>query len=361
MMSFDEASTRLMLNAYKGLLRPILFTQDAERIHDFIIHALGILPEPILDLAATVIGTPTQSVEVAGVTFPGRVGFGAGLDKNGDAVEAWSSLGFGFMELGTVTARAQPGNPKPRSFRLIRSQGLINRMGFNNAGAEALSAQLIQRGQLRGNNALGCPVGISIGKTKVTPLDQALPDYLFSLEALEPHADYLAVNVSSPNTPDLRKLQGRDVLAELTAALVHRAEELTPTNPVPVFLKVAPDLSLGQLEEVIEVCEAAGIAGLIATNTTVGRELIHPADLQIAEQVGGLSGSPLRAKSLEMVKNITSRTDLPVMGVGGIMSPSDAQAMFDAGAVLVQVFTGFIFNGPALVRGINKLTQPRVF
>ncbi len=360
MMGVDEAWTRVMLNGYRSMVRPLLFTRDPEAIHDQIIGLLGILPGRVLNLAETMIGAPASPVNVAGIRFPGRVGVAAGLDKDGRAAGAWSHLGFGHVELGTVTAHAQPGNPKPRSFRLKQSHAIINRMGFNNPGAEALAATLVEKGQARGNNALGCPVGISIGKTRVTPIEAAVDDYLFSLEVLAPHADYIAINVSSPNTPGLRSLQDREHLEGLTQALVRRAKDLNAASPVPIFVKVSPDLTLAQLEEIIEVSEDAGISGLIATNTTLSRSLIHPHEHALASQVGGMSGTPLRSKARDMVAQTTSRTELPVIGVGGIMTPADAQRMFDAGAVMLQVFTGFIFKGPALVRGINRLTTPVV-
>lgn len=356
MMTWDEVSVRLLLHGYRNVLRPILFRYDPEDIHDLTIRVLGNLPDPVLELASWVIGAPEQPVTVAGVRFPGRVGVGAGLDKDGSAARAWSALGFGFAELGTVTAQGQPGNPKPRSFRLRTSHGIINRMGFNNPGAAALAGTLAGMGVLRGTNALGCPLGISIGKTKITPLSQAVDDYLISLEAVAPYADYVAINVSSPNTPGLRNLQDRQTLADLTAALVDRAGELDPVDPIPLFVKVSPDLGEAQLAEIIEVSEESGVAGLIATNTTIERQRIHPSERHQASQAGGLSGAPLTKRALETVEAITARTDLPVMGVGGIMKPVHAQAMFDAGAQLVQIYTGFIFKGPALVRGINKLT-----
>lgn len=358
MMTRDEMQVRLLLNAYQGVLRPLLFKIDPEIIHDQMINLLAALPESMLDLAAAVVGQPTNPVEVAGVLFPGRVGLAAGLDKDARAAGVWSSLGFGFAELGTITARAQPGNPKPRCFRLPHSRGLINRMGFNNPGAEAIAARLAECGAERGKNALGCPMGISIGKTKVVPLEDAVEDYLFSFDRLAEFSDYLAVNVSSPNTPGLRSLQGRIHLEELTSALVERAAELDSRNPVPVFLKLSPDLTENQLSEAIEVCEQNGVSGLIATNTTLSRERVHPSEMDTANQAGGLSGAPLTWPALKMIRAITAQTNLPVMGSGGVMTPADAQAMFDAGVQLVQVYTGFIYDGPALVRGINRLTVP---
>ncbi len=361
MPSVDELSVRAVRQGYRGVVRPVLFRMhggDPEKIHGQLISAMGHLPESLLGVIERLIGTGRDPVDVAGIHFPGRVGVAAGLDKDAVAAGVWGPLGFGFAELGTVTRHAQPGNPRPRLFRLIRSEAIINRMGFNNNGAEAMAAKLDNAGVRRGNNRLGAPIGVSIGKTKKTPLAEAVPDYLFSLETLAPYADYVAINVSSPNTPGLRSLQDQRRIEELTGALVARARELDPAAPVPVFVKMAPDLSAGQVDDILMACENAGVSGIIATNTTVGREHLAPADQHLASQAGGLSGRPLTAMALERVRWITRHTELPVMGVGGIMSPADAQAMFDAGAVLVQVYTGFIFEGPALVMGINRLCRP---
>lgn len=361
MPSVDELSVRAVRNGYRGLIRPVLFRMhggDPEKIHGQLISTMGHLPESLLGVIERLLGSGRDPVEVAGIHFPGRVGVAAGLDKDAEAASVWSALGFGFAELGTVTRHAQPGNPHPRLFRLVRSGAIINRMGFNNNGAEAMAARLDAAGVRRGNNRLGAPMGVSIGKTKRTPLAEAVPDYLFSLEALAPYADYIAINVSSPNTPGLRSLQRQHEIEELTGALVARARELDPGSPVPVFVKMAPDLSAGQADDLLAVCENTGVSGIIATNTTIEREGLDPADQHLARQAGGLSGRPLTAMALERVRWITAHTELPVMGVGGIMCPADAQAMFDAGARLVQVYTGFIFEGPALVMGINTLCRP---
>ncbi|MGO4957750.1 quinone-dependent dihydroorotate dehydrogenase [Luteococcus sp. Sow4_B9] len=356
----SELVTRGLLAGYQQVVRPGLFRAhggDAEAIHEDLIRALGVagsVPVPVARLSASALGR-RQGTTLAGIRFPGRVGVAAGLDKNGVAARAWAGLGFGFAELGTVTAQAQPGNPRPRLFRAKESGGIINRMGFNNEGAQTLADRLAGWGVERGNQALGIPVGISIGKTKVTPLDGAVEDYLTSLRLLADKADYLAINISSPNTPGLRSLQDGEALRELTRALVVEAAVLNPGNPVPIFVKVAPDLTWEALDEVLQTCEEAGISGLIATNTTLAREGLRGSDARLATEAGGLSGAPLTVRSREMVARIVQQSSLPVMGVGGIMTPADAQAMFDAGAQLVQVYTGFIYNGPALVRGINQL------
>lgn len=361
LISNDELIVRLILTGYRGLVRPVLFTAangDPEEIHSQVIALLSELPDSVLVRLEGLLGERRNPIEVAGIMFPGRVGVAAGLDKDGIAARSWAALGFGFAELGTVTAHAQPGNRQPRLFRLPHSRAVINRMGFNNAGVEALAARLDQWGVRRGRNVLEMPIGVSIGKTKVVPIEDATEDYLTSLRTIAPYADYIAINVSSPNTPSLRSLQARDALAELTGALVGAAAELDPGNPIPIFVKLAPDLSSVDLANLIEVCEESGISGLVATNTTTAREFLHPSELHLASQAGGLSGAPLHRKSLRTVEAAAKRTRLPIMGVGGIMTPADAQDFFDAGAALVQLYTGFIYNGPALVRGVNTLTKP---
>lgn len=358
MITTDELWVRLVLTGYRGFVRPVLFATDPEVVHEQMIGILGQVPDAVLDKVETLLGSRKHPVCLAGITFPGRVGLAAGLDKDGLAARSWSALGFGFAELGTVTAHAQPGNRSPRIFRLPHSRAIINRMGFNNSGAEAMAARLTQWNVARGNSALGIPLGISIGKTKVTPLAEVAEDYLFSLRQVAPHADYVAINVSSPNTPNLRSLQARESLNLLVGALVGAARELDPQNPVPIFLKLAPDLSEAEIDALLEVCETHLIAGLVATNTTITRQFLHPSEAYLSAQAGGLSGAPLRRKSLAIVESIASKTSLPIIGSGGIMTPADAQAFFDAGARLIQIYTGFIFNGPALTMGINQLTYP---
>ena len=353
----------LLEGGYTGLLRPLLFGShggDPEAIHEQLIGILAAVGEnPLLrGLLGVVSASSGSAIEVAGVRFPNRVGLAAGMDKDGLAARAWAALGFGFAELGTVTGRAQPGNDRPRVFRLKDSRALINRMGFNNHGAAALAQTLAEAGVLRGNGGAGVPLGISIGKTKLVAVEDAVADYLTSLDAVAPHADYVAINVSSPNTPNLRTLQDGGALAELTTALVGRAAELGRT-PVPIFVKIAPDLSWEQIDEVLAACESTGIAGVIATNTTLGREGLAATDAGLAEQTGGLSGQPLTARALEVVRYVTSHTGLPVMGVGGIMTADGATRMFDAGAALIQLYTGFIYAGPGLVAAINAADTRR--
>ena len=360
MNNWDEVSTRALLAAYVAWLRPLLYRVDPETIHCATIATLAHLPKPALAAVRTVVGAARQPVTVAGVHFPGRVGLAAGQDKDGLAAGAWASLGFGFAELGTVTAQAQPGNLAPRLFRAPTLGAFVNRMGFNNDGAQALADRLTARGVARDNGALGLPIGVSLGKTKTTPLEHAVDDYLTSFNAVAGVADYVAINVSSPNTPGLRDLQASDQLAELTSALTARASQLDGAAPLPVFVKVAPDLTNEALAAIVTVCETTGVAGLIAVNTTVMRPPAPDAKTAaVLAETGGLSGAPLTRRAQQVVTQLASATNLPIMASGGVMTPADAQALFDAGAVLVQVLSGFIYAGPALVRGINRLTQIR--
>lgn len=355
-----SARATVVEGGYARVLRPLLFAAhggDPERIHQDMIAALRLLQStPGLRRAVQALtSVPGDPVTVAGIDFPGRVGLAAGMDKEGHAARAWQHLGFAFAELGTVTARAQPGNPKPRIFRLKDSRALINRMGFNNDGALALANRLAVAGIFRGNAAAGIPLGISIGKTKVVPVEDAVEDYLASLRTLAAHADYVAVNVSSPNTPGLRSLQDGGALATLLKALVQDAARLAlDATPVPIFVKVAPDLTDGQLDEVLEAASTAGVAGLIATNTTLSREGLAPADRPLAGEAGGLSGAPLTVRAREVVRYVSAHTALPVIGAGGVMTADDAVALLDAGARLVQLYTGFIYAGPALIGAINQ-------
>ncbi|SDB94032.1 dihydroorotate oxidase A [Raineyella antarctica] len=351
---------------YDGVGRPTLFRLgggDPEVAHETTLDWLawwGRTParRAVLDLA---FGSTGQPVEVAGIRFDGPVGLAAGMDKNARALKAWAHLGFSHVEFGTVTGHPQPGNPPPRMFRLKSSHGVINRMGFNNDGSAAMAARLEQHGVRRGNLAAGLPIGVSIGKTKAVALEDAVDDYLASLRRLAHMADYLAINVSSPNTPGLRSLQGAGELSVLVRTLVGEAAARAAASPqsvlgpVPIFVKIAPDLEWSAIDEALAVCESAGAAGVIATNTTLGRDGLAFEDRPLATEAGGLSGAPLTARAREVVSYVTSHTRLPVVGVGGIMTADDARAMLDAGAALVQLYTGFIYHGPGLVRDINRL------
>ena len=353
---------RLLTAGYESLLRPFLFRAhggDPEAIHETTIHLLERVGRTrARNLIQHLVGVPKDPVTVAGVRFRGRVGVAAGLDKDGIAGPIWANLGFGFAELGTVTAQPQPGNPTPRLYRLQRSQALINRMGFNNLGAQALADRLDNLGVKRGQNTLGIPLGISIGKTKTVPLEKAIDDYLISLEALHRNADYIAVNISSPNTEGLRSLQAGVLAYDLVKALVDKASALDATNPQPIFVKVAPDLSQTQLDDLLEAVVRAGASGLIATNTTMSRDRVVGVDAKYLRQPGGLSGRPLTQLSRRIVARVV-QSSLPVIASGGIMTPSDAKALFDLGAKAVQVFTGFIYSGPGLVAGINALPSQK--
>lgn len=349
----------LVEKAYVRALRPLLFGAhggDPESIHEDMIKALAALPHlpGAREVVRLMTRVPSDPVTVAGIRFPGRVGLAAGMDKDGRAALAWQYLGFAFAELGTVTGQAQPGNPKPRVFRAAASGGIVNRMGFNNDGALALANRLAVAGVFRGNGKAGIPLGISLGKTKVVPVEEAVDDYLTSLRAVAPHADYIAINVSSPNTPGLRSLQDGGALSELTHALVSEANTLALGHePLPIFVKIAPDLTFEQIDEVLDVARQAGVTGIIATNTTLARRGLAPKDAALANQAGGLSGRPLTERAREVVTYVCEHTDMPVMGVGGIMTADDAIALMDAGASLVQLYTGFIYAGPALIGAIN--------
>ncbi|MFI6762122.1 quinone-dependent dihydroorotate dehydrogenase [Micromonospora sp. NPDC050417] len=334
---------------FERVVRPGLFRLgggDAETAHEWTLRRLAGLSRRPAALAALrsayAVAAPRR---VFGLDFPNPVGLAAGMDKNGVALPAWPALGFGFVEVGTVTAHAQPGNPRPRLFRLPQSSAVINRMGFNNAGARALADRLA------GSRPLGVPLGISLGKSKVTPLDEAVADYLASYRALRDHGDYFAVNVSSPNTPGLRALQDREHLDALLEALV---------GEKPVLVKIAPDLTEPAIAELLAVCLDRGAAGVIATNTTLGRGGLAAADVPRSAEAGGLSGGPLTARAREVVSFVHRETGgrLPVIGVGGIMCPDDANRLFDAGASLVQLYTGFIYRGPGLARAIARAARP---
>ena len=336
------------MTVFGSTVRPVLFRLgggDAETAHEFTLGRLARLGGRSRALLRARYATKAP-VEVFGVRFPNPVGLAAGMDKNGVALPAWPALGFGFVEVGTVTARAQPGNDKPRLFRLPASEAIINRMGFNNAGAAALAGRLAELGPI------GVPLGISLGKSKVAPLEDAVQDYLTSYTLLHPYADYIAVNVSSPNTPGLRTLQDRAAIAGLLGALVGKT---------PVLVKIAPDLTEPAIAEVLEVCLEYGAAGVIATNTTLARDGLAAADQARAGEAGGLSGRPLSEKAHKVVHFVHTETGgrLPIIGVGGIMTADDASRLFDAGASLVQLYSGFIYQGPALVRAAARTRTAR--
>ena len=344
---------------YERVLRPLVFAvcPDAETAHERGMRAVGLLhAHPALAAFVARRATlhdPRLERTVMGIRFRNPVGLAGGFDKNAVAPLGFEALGFGFVEVGTVTRHAQPGNPRPRVFRLPDDGAIINRFGFNNDGASAVAARLAE------GPRPGIPVGVSLGKSKITPLEEAAEDYLFSLRALYPFGDYFAVNVSSPNTPNLRSLQDRDALDALLRALVDEAAALaaaTGCPPKPVLVKVAPDLTTHALDEVLAVCAARGVAGVIATNTTLSRDGLRTP----TAEPGGLSGRPLSARALDVVRHIaTTAPQLALIGVGGIMTPDDALRMLDAGAALVQVYTGFVYAGPLFARAINAAILDR--
>jgi dihydroorotate dehydrogenase len=278
------------------------------------------------------------------LTFPNPIGLAAGLDKNGVALPAWAALGFGFIEIGTVTAMAQPGNPKPRIFRLPSQQAVINRLGFNNDGADVIAKRL--RGLRQSRRWPAVPVGINIGKSRTTPLERAADDYLYSFRLLRDFADYITLNVSSPNTPGLRELQEPAALSELLHVI---GSEPGPVAK-PLVVKISPDLSPVELEAVLAACEENGVAGIIATNTTLDHSSI-PSGL---DQEGGLSGAPLREKSTALVRGIVASSKIPVIASGGICDANSAREKFEAGAQLVQLYTGFVYRGPQLLRELME-------
>ena len=351
------------MSGYERVVRPVLYRfggGDAEVAHEQTLRWLqrvGARPAVVRALTRTYGAlTPGLGRTVFGIRFPGPVGLAAGMDKNGVALPAWRALGFGFVEVGTVTAHPQPGNERPRLFRLVGSEAIVNRMGFNNDGSAALAGRLERYGDL------GYPLGISIGKSKVTPLSDSVDDYVTSLRRLYRYGDYFAVNVSSPNTPGLRSLQDAGRLRELLAALRHENQALAVGNdPKPVLVKIAPDLTDQAVDELLQVCTGEGVAGLIATNTTIGRDGLAPQDRATGGEAGGLSGRPLTELSRRLVEYVHKQTggNLPVIGVGGILDPDDADRMLDAGASLVQLYTGLVYRGPGLVRRINRQTKSR--
>lgn len=345
---------------YKRLLLPLLFFFDAEQVHYWACDALRFfyrLPGGAFLLKKMyVYEHPSLVQEVAGLRFKNPIGLAAGFDKNAELVDELAALGFGYVEIGTVTPRPQPGNEKPRLFRLKKDRALINRMGFNNKGAGVAAAKLKSRKS-------DIMVGGNIGKNKDTPNDRALDDYTRCFHDLFEVVDYFVVNVSSPNTPGLRDLQEKEPLTHLLREL-QKLNNYKP-KPKPIFLKIAPDLTNSQLDDIVEIVQATGIAGVIATNTTIARAGLATPDSAL-EQIGagGLSGQPLQNRATEVIRYLCQKSGnaFPVLGVGGIASPADAREKLDAGAALLQVYTGFIYEGPALASRICRslVAQARV-
>ncbi len=332
---------------YQKLVRPILFKVDPETIHDIVLAVGGKLCKcPMLECGLRSVfeyEDEKLAVQLFGRSFKNPFGLAAGFDKNCVAVEFFSALGFGHVEVGTITFQPQPGNPRPRIFRFPADQALINRMGFPSEGAEMVASRLEAISQ----KTKSCLLGINFGKTKVVPVDDALADYLATFERIKNLGDYFVLNVSSPNTPELRKLQEKERLE----ALFQGVKERNSANK-PILVKIAPDLSEAEVDGILDVAMRCGVSGLIATNTTIGREGLSCK----TEEQGGLSGKPLREKSLKMVSYIYRRTQgrIPIIGVGGVFDLSDAVALVRAGASMIQLYTGFIYQGPWVINKLKK-------
>ena len=334
---------------YRSLVRPLLFRLPPETAHEFALNSLSLLPPSLISRRST---TASLSISRFGLTFENPVGLAAGFDKNGIALRPLAALGFGFIEAGTVTFHPQPGNPRPRLFRLSEDQALINRAGFNNNGAAAFAKRV-------GSERPECVLGVSIGKSKITPLEEAAGDYLASFELVYNLADYIAVNVSSPNTPQLRDLQQAEQLTALLSALQARRKVLQQRSNkhVPLLVKLSPDLEQRDLEMIVEVVENLQIDGLIATNTTISRENLRTDAKRVtAAGEGGLSGKPLKNRSTQIIAELyrLTRGRIPLMGVGGVFTAEDAWEKICAGASLVQLYTGFIYQGPRIAHNINE-------
>lgn len=348
------------------MIRPALFKNDAETIHSRTMHGLAWAGRKVFvcDAMESFLSPPPLPVELFGLRFPNPVGLAAGMDKCGEAVPAWAAMGFGFTELGGVTWLAQPGNPKPRIFRAVEEEAIVNRMGFNNDGAEALAEKLKQWRSL--GRWPKHPVGINLGKSKVTPLDKAAEDYANSFRVLRDLADFFVVNVSSPNTPNLRQLQDKAALDEILAAIQEvQGLKSSLSSPKPILVKVAPDLSFEALDEILELVGPRNIAGIVATNTTIARPATDDVAAQrVYAETGGLSGRPLRARSTEVIGHLYRQTrgKLPIIGVGGIFTAEDAWEKITAGASLVQIYTGLVYQGPTIAKDLvsglrEKLSQ----
>ncbi|BAZ06320.1 quinone-dependent dihydroorotate dehydrogenase [Calothrix sp. NIES-3974] len=352
------------MDIYKQAVRPFLFNvvkADPELMHNYAIASLKGLANVVSQPGNQWLNSRLQGAFgvndrrlhqlLFGLNFPNPVGLAAGFDKDGVAAAVWGSLGFGFAELGTVTWHAQPGNPQPRLFRLPQDLAALNRMGFNNQGAQALSQRLQA---LRSRFTSPIPLGINLGKSKITPLESAAEDYCQSFRLLQPYGDYFVINVSSPNTPGLRSLQDATMLSTILAAL--QAEN---SHHKPIFVKIAPDLELDAIADIIQLAKTYGLAGIIATNTTISREglktqIIPTTGKPPQAEAGGISGLPVRDRATDIIRYIYQQTDgkLPIIGVGGIFTAADAWDKITAGACLVQVYTGWIYEGPVMVRRI---------
>jgi len=338
------------------LTRSFLFGLDAETAHDLTLGALARIQHTPL-IRAVAQPRVDDPVTVAGLRFPNRIGLAAGLDKNGRCIDGLAAMGFGFIEVGTVTPKAQPGNPKPRIFRLPQARALINRLGFNNDGLDAFLAN-VKRARFRSQGGI---LGLNIGKNAATPIENAVDDYLIGLDGVYPHADYVTVNISSPNTKNLRALQSDEALDALLLAVQERKARLAARHgrQVPVFVKIAPDLDEGQVAVIAATLKKNGIDGVIATNTTIAREAVK--HLPHGDEAGGLSGRPVFEASNRVIRQLRAElgSAYPIIGVGGVMSGADACAKREAGADLVQVYTGFIYGGPPLITEAARALKAR--
>lgn len=339
---------------YRALIKPILFKFQAENAHHLAFSLMKILYKiPFVGAISRhlfMVDDIRLQREVFGLKFRNPVGLAAGFDKDVKLADELGNLGFGFIEIGTITPKAQEGNPKPRLFRLPQDESLVNRMGFNNSGVDIAVERLMK---LKKRN--GLIIGGNIGKNKVTPNEKAVDDYLLCLDTLHPYVDYFVVNVSSPNTPNLRALQEKEPLKELLFTLVTKNEGYD--KPKPILLKIAPDLSNEQLDDIVEIVEETKIQGLIATNTTISRDKLTTSKKAVASiGAGGISGKVLSQRATEVIKYIHTKSNgsIPMIGVGGIMTAQDAIEKLEAGASLIQLYSGFVYHGPQLIKDINK-------
>jgi dihydroorotate dehydrogenase len=337
---------------YKALVKPLLFRQGPERVHDLTFYWVKWLFKlPFIGSTVRLklkFENPSLVQKVFGLTFKNPIGLAAGFDKDAKLIDEIACLGFGFIEIGTLTPKPQVGNPQPRLFRLPKDEGIINRMGFNNGGVTAA----VERLKHRKTDVI---IGGNIGKNKDTPNEEAVGDYLFCLEALHPYVDYFVLNVSSPNTPNLRELQEKEPLKKLLTAV--KAANGKKSSPKPILLKIAPDLTEGQLDDIVDIVLETGIDGIIATNTTLDRSSLSTPTAEVNEiGAGGLSGTPVKDKSTAVIRYLASKSKnrFPIIGVGGVFSVADAIEKLEAGASLIQVYTGMIYEGPSLVNRLNK-------
>ena len=345
---------------YKKLVRPVLFQNPAEEAHN---HSLNLLSAAtksgaLMNMLESFASSPPLKTNLRQIHFPNPLGLAAGMDKNGIALPVWEKLGFGFCEIGGITGHPQPGNPKPRMFRVPSDLAIINRMGFNNEGVEKIIKKM-SHWKTSGQWPTS-PVAINLGKSKITPLDEATEEYSQLLEALWPYGDFFVVNVSSPNTPDLRKLQQTEALREILQSLQHGQNSLQKEHPQlpkrPIFLKIDPDMSRSNLDEIIDVVQESALEGIVATNTTLSRPETknRPDYPRIYSESGGMSGKPLKKRSTEIIRHIYTRTkgELSIIGVGGIFNARDAWEKIGAGASLIQVYSGMVYEGPSMARSI---------